>query len=56
MHLMDADKTHGEKGRWELYKKSTRYSEQIQVTSPQETTTVRLITPYLKNKQTKTSK
>ena len=49
MHHIDANKTHAEKTRWELYKYATGYFEQILEVTPDETTAVQPLTSYLKN-------
>ena len=46
MHHMDANKTHREKARWELYKNASRYFEKkfLKATSNETTTAVRPLT------------
>ena len=47
---------HREKGRWELYKNSRSYFEQILDATPLETTAVWSLTSHLKNNPIKTKK
>ena len=49
MHHMDANKTHGEKTRWELHKNAMCYFEQILKATPLKTAAVPPLTSHLKN-------
>ena len=44
IHLLNSNKTHGEKAWWELHKNVTCYFEQIQETIPHKTSAVRPLT------------
>ena len=48
MHHMDANKTHGEKARWEPHKNATWCLEQILKAMPHKTAAVQSLTSYLK--------
>ena len=55
MHQVDANKTHGEKARWELRKNATSYFERIPKATPHITTSIRPLTSHLKNHPSKTN-
>ena len=55
MHHIDANKTHGEKARWEIYKNAVCYFEQILEATPQKTT-VQILTSHLANQLSKMNK
>ena len=53
---MDANKTNGEKARWELYKNAMSCFQQILNARPYKTEAVQLLTSHLQNHPNKTNK
>ena len=56
VHYMDANKTHGENGRWELQKNAICYFEQILQTTLYKTVAVPPLSSHLTNHPSKTNK
>ena len=55
MHLVDANKTHWEKTRWELHKNTTSYFEQILRATSHKTAGAWSHTSHLTNRPSKTN-